>query len=705
MKRLHLAGLSGPRLGLLGVLSALALSASAAGHKLGAAPAGAAGAGVQNEPVGRFIIQYRSGNKLEGPSSATPVDERQQAAAQVARSAGFAGMGRLGYLKSVSPRLHVARLEQPVSRAEALLVMQRLRADPAVEDVVIDRRVKPHSVPNDPFFSTSSPNNQWHLQDSSVVPGGLNVASAWDSTEGAGVVVAVLDGGYLPHVDLLPNVLAGYDFISADNPVLYGGQSFWTANDGDARDSDPRDPGDWVSEADVAAGYCDTAASSSWHGTHVAGLVAAVGNNREGGLGVAFGARVLPVRVLGRCGGYTSDILTGARWAAGLPVLDVTTRSTPAKVLNLSLGLPGACDAITQSVVDEIRARHVSIVASSGNDGGRAITAPANCKGVMAVTGHTREGDSADYANVGPGTAISAPGGGDNTVPSLTQPGSPRWIASTGDSGTDTPRYDNSYLLFRGTSMAAPQVAGVLALLAAARPGVFAMATLESLVRGAARAFPAGGYCATNPDGLAPGFCGSGLLDAQAALTALNAAPSASADLELSQRLPSSTVAPGQSFTFAVKVTNWGPLASSGLRLTQSVGPGWQIQSVTTSAGLVSHNASGTTATLPALAVGGAWTLNVTALVTASSGDVVSSAAVSSASADPALLNNTDAQVVAVLVPDGVPDGGGGGGGGGCTVAPGGQTDAGLVLLALAALLMSIWRRRSARYCAAPVKS
>jgi len=514
---LFTAGSPGVRLGLLCALSALALSASAAGYKSGVAPV-AAGTSAQNEPVSRFIIRYKTGVKMAGQGGATPATERLEAAAQVMRSANLAGNSQLQYLKSVSSQLHVAHLEQAVSPAEAQQLMQRLRADAAVEDVVIDRRAKPHLVPNDPFFSTGSPNNQWHLQPSSFVAGGINAANAWDIATGANTVVAVLDGGYRPHADLVANVLPGYDFISADLPSRFGGQSFWTSNDGDARDSDARDPGDWVTNADVAAGFCDVAEpQSSWHGTHVAGILAAAGNNAAGGLGVAFGARLLPVRVLGRCGGYTSDIMAGARWAAGLPVTGVPPNAHPARVLNLSLGVSGACDSITQAVVDEIRASNVSIVASSGNEGLASITAPANCKGVVAVTAHTREGDSADYANVGPGTSISAPGGGNNTV-LFSAGGVPRGIFSTANTGFTGPVADD-YLEYQGTSMAAPQVTGVLALMASARPDL-PMATLESLLLQSARPFPANGYCATNPDELPAGFCGRGLLDAQAAVSA-----------------------------------------------------------------------------------------------------------------------------------------------------------------------------------------
>jgi serine protease len=318
--------------------------------------------------------------------------------------------------------------------------------------------------------------------------------------------------------------------VSADPPnstPTLAGQPFWTANDGNARDAEALDPGNWVTVDEVRDGFCDEAMpQSTWHGSHVTGLAAASGNNGRSGLGVAFDAKFLPVRVLGRCGGYVSDVLAGARWAAGLSVPGVPPNATPARILNLSLGFSATCDATTQSVIDEVRARNVSVVASAGNDSSTLISVPANCRGVFAVTAHTREGDSADYANVGSGVRISAAGGGLNTL-LAERAGSPRGIVSTGNAGFTVPTSDADVEL-SGTSMAAPQVAGVLALLLSVRPDL-PMSTLESIVVGSARPFPTGGYCATNPQSLPAGFCGSGLLDANAAvMSALGIAPSAS---------------------------------------------------------------------------------------------------------------------------------------------------------------------------------
>lgn len=520
---MHFVFAAGVGFGLAGLLAVASTAAMAAGPKLGRAvpaPVVAASA-VAAAPTTRLIVRYKTAVKLAGQGGVTVATERREAAMRVARTAQLSGLPLLEYVKSVSPSLHVVALPQPLSSAETQAAIQRLREDEGVADVAIDHRMKPHLVPNDPRFGDVA---QWHLMNSASVSGGINASTAWDFSSGSGVVVAVLDGGYRPHADLASNVLQGYDFVSGESPnaaTTLAMFPFWTANDGDASDPNAEDPGDWVDPSDVTAGFCPTAEPSSWHGTHVAGIAAAVGNNARDGLGVAFGARILPVRVLGRCGGFASDILAGARWSAGLPVQGVPTNPNPARILNLSLGVPGqACDSVTQSVVDEVRSRGVSIVASSGNDFSTSISLPANCRGVVAVTAHTRDGDNAVYANVGAGVAISAPGGGSNTV-FVTPNTGIRGVLSTWNTGTTLPGSDALGLL-SGTSMAAPQVAGVLALLASLRPDL-SMATLEGIVTSAVRPFPAGGYCATNPDQLPAGFCGRGLLDASLAVAAVNA--------------------------------------------------------------------------------------------------------------------------------------------------------------------------------------
>jgi serine protease len=679
---------------MLVALLGVSLAASAESKSLAAGVQAVVRSSQAQEPVSRLIIRYHTAVKAAGQGGATAITERLDAAAVVTRSANLSGVGDLRYLKSVSPLMQVASLEQAVSDADAVSLMERLKADPAVAEVFVDRRALPHFVPNDPLFTGGV---QWHLQSPGVVAGGINVAPAWDSGTGAGVVIAVLDGGYRPHADLAANVLPGYDFVSADEPSRFGGDIYWTANDGSGRDGDAMDPGDWITSADVDAGYCKSykpgsgAVNSTWHGTHVAGIAAAIGNNAQGGAGVAYRATLLPVRVLGRCGGYVSDILAGARWAAGLSVPGVPANNTPAKVLNLSLGVVSNCESYVQSVMDEVRARGASIVASAGNDGSTKVSAPANCSGVLGVTAHTREGDNASYANVGAGVRISAPGGGNNSILAAAA-GTPRGIVSTGNTGATIPSADN-YLEFSGTSMAAPQVAGVLALMAPIRPS-FAMSTLESIVAGSARAFPVGSYCSVNPDQLQVGFCGKGLLDAQAAVNAALAAPTDSADVSVSQRVNSMTGAEQQILTYTVNLQNAGPRSSSNVKLSHSVGAGLEIVGVSGGLGaVVVYDAHGMTATVPKLAAGTGISFFVEARVTVSTGNLISTASSQSTYADPALENNQSSLVIPATAPLPVESGGGGG----CTTAPKGHADLGLTIQVLAALLFLLIRHRYRR--------
>jgi serine protease len=337
--------------------------------------------------------------------------------------------------------------------------------------------MRPQLVPTDALYA-----QQWALFEATA---GINAPTAWDKSTGTGVVVAVVDTGVRPHADLKANLLAGYDFIT--NTTV--------ANDGNARDADAADPGDWTTAGQCYSG--SAAAKSSWHGTHVAGTIAAVTNNATGVAGVAYGAKVLPVRVLGRCGGYTSDIADGMVWAAGGSVSGVPANANPARVLNLSLGGTGSCGITYQNAINAVRARGAVVVVAAGNGNANAsATVPANCAGVIVVTAVGRGGGKASYANYGSAVDLAAPGGDGSAG-----------ILSTLNAGASTPTTD-SYVAYMGTSMATPHVAGVAALMLARNPAL-TPDEVETRLKAAVHPFPA--TCSQ---------CGSGLLDANAAVDA-----------------------------------------------------------------------------------------------------------------------------------------------------------------------------------------
>ena len=244
------------------------------------------------------------------------------------------------------------------------------------------------------------------------------------------------------------------------------------------------------------------------HGLQVGSIIAARVNNNEGIAGVAPSSSILPVRVISSCGGWLSDVLDGMRWAVGLSVAGLPVNPNPAKVLNLSLGTtsPGvACSSTVQAIVDEVRAPGATIVVSTGNDGADAISVPAACNGVIAVTASSKHGNRASYANAGAGTTLSAPGGGCQTGADTSCFQSAfNYVPVANHDGTTT-----DYVVSAGTSFAAPHVAGAAALLLERNPGR-SPDDIESALVNTARAFAAGG-CDN-------GLCGAGMLDVQASL-------------------------------------------------------------------------------------------------------------------------------------------------------------------------------------------
>jgi serine protease len=434
-------------------------------------------------------------------------DRAQPMSADRARRLSAAARTRLEPLRRMSGGAQVVRLTHPMPVADVEAMARSLMADPAVLHAEPDRRKFPLRVPTDPLYR-----NQWSLFERA---GGINAPAAWDVTVGApSVVVAVIDSGVLArNPDLAGRLAPGYDFVREDAPGL-----FTTANDGDGRDPDPSDPGNWVSAEEAGQPPftgCPEAEASTWHGTHIAGIIAASANNAYGVAGIAWGVRVLPARALGKCGGYTSDVIDATRWAAGLAVPGVPANAIPAQVLNLSFGATAACSVEEQRAVDDVLAAGQvrAIVASSGNDGGdSARTAPANCRGVIAVTATDRAGSRAPYAATGANVALAAPGGAFPANATSGEDG----ILSLFNAGRTTPLAD-SFAFGAGTSEAAAHVSGVAALVLSVNPGLSATALRMLIVR-TARAFP--DLTCT------PLTCGGGIVDAAAAVIAA-AAPAA----------------------------------------------------------------------------------------------------------------------------------------------------------------------------------
>jgi serine protease len=311
--------------------------------------------------------------------------------------------------------------------------------------------------------------------------------------------VAVLDTGVrADHPDLVGKLVPGYDFVNLAA----------AAADGDGWDANPSDEGDFISAADLASGpfsghNCgggpneDQPTDSSWHGTRVAGMIAANTDNGAGVAGTGFNIRVQPVRVLSKCGGFNSDVLAGMYWAAGMsppPALLAggvipPLNANPAQIINMSLGSSDACDAMYATAVSDITGHGVLVVASAGNDG-KDVGSPANCPGVMAVAGVRHVGTKVGFSDLGPAVALSAPGG--NCV--NTAPGSPCLFSldTTTNAGKTTPganTYTDQLNPNVGTSFASPLAAGVAGLMKAANPSL-TPAALVARMKASARPFP-----------------------------------------------------------------------------------------------------------------------------------------------------------------------------------------------------------------------
>ncbi len=486
--------------------------------------------GLNAEPtVQRFIVKTRDAAPISiASTSAAATSASLRATLQSVAAAMPAKNGRalgLTSLRRLAVGPEVIQSNRPLDHAEAETLMRQLAADPNVEYVEVDQRMTIALTPNDPSLSS-----QWAFGTTTA---GINVRPAWDQATGTGVVVAVIDTGITSHPDLNANVLPGYDFISVAAD----------ARDGNGRDSNPADEGDWAAANECYSG--SPASNSSWHGTHVAGTIAAVTNNSTGVAGTAFNAKILPVRVLGKCGGYTSDIADAITWASGGTVSGVPANTTPAEVINMSLGGSGTCSTTYQNAINGAVGRGTTVVVAAGNSAANVSgSVPANCANVIAVAATTSSRAKASYSNYGTGIDISAPGSS---------------IQSTLNSGTTTPG-SASYASYNGTSMATPHVAGVVALMQSVAPTPLTPAQVESTIKSTAASFS----CSQG--------CGAGLLDANAAVTAA---------------LGGGTTTPptGNTLQDGVPVTGLGASSGSELNYTVTVPSGVSSLTVTISGG------------------------------------------------------------------------------------------------------------------------
>lgn len=487
---------------LVGGLTALAVAAGGVSAVAQEEPARSEVLGTEpvRQPARGLIVKLDDAAQGQVADLADDVADELPEDVTVAQS--DAADGELGLLE-LSDEVDAADLDGAIEQLEDL---------PEVEWAVPNGVRMPSATANDPYYP-----RQWNLQG----PWGVRANEAWNVTTGSSAVrVAVIDTGVrYDHPDLKGRLIAGRDFVDdeyrcvnrACTKISYR-RTFESANDGNGWDASAADPGDWRTSA-----TCDYMGSeaSTWHGTHVAGIVAATRNNGVGTVGVAPGVKVQPIRALGRCGGTDWDIAMSILWASGINVTKydrrhgrVPVNRTPAKVINLSLGaLAKSVSAARQacrlysSVASKARAKGALVIAAAGNNGvDHRRNVPSSCGGYLAVAATTPAGAGAYYSNRGTGIDVAAPGGAGG-IGSVSQD-----ILSTSNGGSSRPG-TNGYAYMAGTSMASPMVAGVAAL--GQSLGITHPLVLERVLRATARRA-----------GCSVKACGSGIVDAYGVVTA-----------------------------------------------------------------------------------------------------------------------------------------------------------------------------------------
>ncbi len=534
----------------------------------------------------RLIVGFKAGSTAtvasDGAGSAARqvqsvnTTQAQATAADVSALAQRAGLG-MKRSRQISPAMHVMFLQKTLYGADVEATLDKLRADPMVQFAVVDERRYPHAVtpviPNDQYFGPNAADvGQWYLQTPTA--GGdasaIDAVSAWAIATGSpGVVIADIDTGVrFDHPDLLRagfggRLLPGYDFVDQDFDA--SGQPLGTylyANDGDGWDPDPSDPGDWISAADLLKPefpadcgdqgkppfYPDRHVDSSWHGTRVAGVLGALTDitNRAGVAGVTWDNYILPVRALGKCGGFDSDIIAGMQWAAGISVPGVPMNPYPAKIINLSLGSPplkvDVCPDPYLAVIPTLTNLGVLIVASAGNGSAdqkpAPVDSPGNCPGILAVAGLRNVGTKVGFSSFGKQIGVSAPGG--NCI--NTAPGTPclRPIDTTTNFGLTGPGLNGYTPEINpntgaidpnlGTSFSSPMVAGIAGLMRSVNANLTPQQLIARIEGSSVKPFPQGAagvpVCDLTNNAIigectcTTGTCGAGMVNAYNAVLA-----------------------------------------------------------------------------------------------------------------------------------------------------------------------------------------
>ncbi len=443
-------------------------------------------------------------------------------------------------MRPVGRTAHHLDFGKALQADEAERLMAQLRARPDVEWVEPNTREKRLAAPNDSFYPlVGAQQGQWWMYPVGVGSGSITdrrrgvpgFETAWNRSTGlATAPVAVLDTGIVAgHPELTGRVLPGYDFVRDSS----------YANDGDGRDADPSDPGDWVEQGDKDADparYASCAVeNSSWHGTDIAGLIAATTNDSRGTAGINWNGRIVPVRVAGKCGAEVADIVEGLYWAAGLPACrtydsqgnctqQAPANANPARIVSISFGgaSTASCD-VYQDAIDDLRAAGVVIVAAAGNELG-AVGRPAKCPGVVGVGAVNRDGFKANYSNFGPELTVTTVGGDPKSA------GNGNWAATLGDEGIlgldiagAKASTDYGYAYLFGTSFSTPIVAGAVSLMLSVNPALTHQQIVDGL-RQSARPHVTSTQlpqCSASAYGrciCTATTCGAGLLDAEQAL-------------------------------------------------------------------------------------------------------------------------------------------------------------------------------------------